>query len=231
MEVEAYEDGKYRQDRRPRRHRRGEGQRRYRRAPRGRRDDGLPPMKLPEPRPAPAAEAAPEQQAAAEPPKPSAPKKNPTPPPSANGEASAHIFASPLARRMAKEAGLNLTAIHGTGPHGRIIEADIGAAKAGWCCAACRLTRTRDIRPRDLRYVRAGQLRARAAQQDAPRHRRAPDEGKQRSPISISPPITRSMRCWPSAMGSTVRPRRAKTASPPIMSRSTTSSSRRSRGR
>ncbi|MCU4179987.1 pyruvate dehydrogenase complex dihydrolipoamide acetyltransferase [Bosea sp. BH3] len=40
-------------------------------------------------------------------------------------------FASPLARRMAKDAGLDLSAIKGSGPHGRIVEKDVEAAKAG----------------------------------------------------------------------------------------------------
>ena len=35
------------------------------------------------------------------------------------------IFASPLARRMAEKAGLDLAALHGTGPRGRIVKADI----------------------------------------------------------------------------------------------------------
>ena len=38
------------------------------------------------------------------------------------------IFASPLARRMAERAGLDLSAIRGTGPHGRIVKADVEAA-------------------------------------------------------------------------------------------------------
>jgi pyruvate dehydrogenase E2 component (dihydrolipoamide acetyltransferase) len=37
------------------------------------------------------------------------------------------IFASPLARRMAQHAGLDLTAIRGSGPQGRIVKADIDA--------------------------------------------------------------------------------------------------------
>jgi pyruvate dehydrogenase E2 component (dihydrolipoamide acetyltransferase) len=53
------------------------------------------------------------------------------PPVSANGAEAGHIFASPLARRLAKEAGLTLAAIHGSGPHGRIVEADVESAKAG----------------------------------------------------------------------------------------------------
>jgi pyruvate dehydrogenase E2 component (dihydrolipoamide acetyltransferase) len=40
------------------------------------------------------------------------------------------IFASPLARRLAGEAGLDLAALRGSGPHGRIVKADIEAALA-----------------------------------------------------------------------------------------------------
>ena len=40
------------------------------------------------------------------------------------------IAASPLARRMAKQAGLNLAAIAGSGPHGRIVKRDIEQALA-----------------------------------------------------------------------------------------------------
>ena len=45
-----------------------------------------------------------------------------------NGE-GARIFASPLARRLAREAGIDLASIRGSGPHGRIIKRDIEAAK------------------------------------------------------------------------------------------------------
>jgi pyruvate dehydrogenase E2 component (dihydrolipoamide acetyltransferase) len=38
------------------------------------------------------------------------------------------IVASPLARRLAKEAGLELAALAGSGPHGRIVKRDIDAA-------------------------------------------------------------------------------------------------------
>ncbi|WP_295946560.1 pyruvate dehydrogenase complex dihydrolipoamide acetyltransferase [uncultured Bartonella sp.] len=40
------------------------------------------------------------------------------------------IFASPLARRLAKQNGLQLSLISGTGPHGRIIKRDIDSAIA-----------------------------------------------------------------------------------------------------
>ncbi|MEO6339482.1 MAG: pyruvate dehydrogenase complex dihydrolipoamide acetyltransferase [Caulobacteraceae bacterium] len=48
--------------------------------------------------------------------------------PTANG---ARIFASPLAKRIAKEKGIDLSAIKGSGPHGRILRADVDAAKPG----------------------------------------------------------------------------------------------------
>ncbi len=41
------------------------------------------------------------------------------------------VAASPLARRMAAQAGLDLSAIRGSGPKGRIVKADIEAALAG----------------------------------------------------------------------------------------------------
>ena len=41
------------------------------------------------------------------------------------------VFSSPLARRLAKEAGIDLARIQGSGPHGRVIARDIAAAKEG----------------------------------------------------------------------------------------------------
>ena len=43
-------------------------------------------------------------------------------------EGSSRIFASPLARRLATERGLDLASLKGSGPHGRIIRADVEAA-------------------------------------------------------------------------------------------------------
>jgi len=40
------------------------------------------------------------------------------------------IFSSPLARRLANEAGLDLTRVQGSGPHGRVIARDVEAAKS-----------------------------------------------------------------------------------------------------
>jgi pyruvate dehydrogenase E2 component (dihydrolipoamide acetyltransferase) len=41
------------------------------------------------------------------------------------------MFASPLARRLAKEAGIDIGRITGSGPHGRVIARDVDAAKSG----------------------------------------------------------------------------------------------------
>jgi pyruvate dehydrogenase E2 component (dihydrolipoamide acetyltransferase) len=46
------------------------------------------------------------------------------------------IFASPLARRMAQQAGIDLAALKGSGPNGRIVKADIEAARQGGAKAA-----------------------------------------------------------------------------------------------
>ena len=41
------------------------------------------------------------------------------------------VFASPLARRLARESGIDLATVVGSGPKGRVIKADIEALKAG----------------------------------------------------------------------------------------------------
>jgi pyruvate dehydrogenase E2 component (dihydrolipoamide acetyltransferase) len=47
------------------------------------------------------------------------------------GASGDRVFSSPLARRLAKDAGIELGRIQGTGPHGRVIARDVEAAKAG----------------------------------------------------------------------------------------------------
>jgi pyruvate dehydrogenase E2 component (dihydrolipoamide acetyltransferase) len=54
-----------------------------------------------------------------------APKAAPAAPKSDDG---ARVFSSPLARRLAAQAGLDLKAIKGTGPHGRIVKRDVEGA-------------------------------------------------------------------------------------------------------
>jgi pyruvate dehydrogenase E2 component (dihydrolipoyllysine-residue acetyltransferase) len=76
-------------------------------------------------------------------PQPSKPAAQPTPPPqpapstqpaaaapspASRGNKDDRIFASPLARRMATQAGIELTQLQGSGPHGRIIRSDVEAA-------------------------------------------------------------------------------------------------------
>jgi pyruvate dehydrogenase E2 component (dihydrolipoamide acetyltransferase) len=91
-----------------------------------------PPPSAPAPVPQPAA-AAP----AATPPKPPAPAPTAAAQaPVTNGHgAGVHgaqrIFSSPLARRLAKDAGVDLGRVQGTGPHGRVIARDVAAAKSG----------------------------------------------------------------------------------------------------
>lgn len=49
---------------------------------------------------------------------------------SAPAPKGSRVFASPLARRMAAEKGVDLSALQGSGPHGRIVKADVEAAQA-----------------------------------------------------------------------------------------------------
>ncbi|MEZ5811249.1 MAG: pyruvate dehydrogenase complex dihydrolipoamide acetyltransferase [Rhizobiaceae bacterium] len=50
------------------------------------------------------------------------------PAPSKDGE---RVFSSPLARRIAKDAGIDIAAVKGSGPKGRVVKADVEAAVAG----------------------------------------------------------------------------------------------------
>ncbi|WP_411837441.1 pyruvate dehydrogenase complex dihydrolipoamide acetyltransferase [Paracoccus sp. ME4] len=49
----------------------------------------------------------------------------------ADGPKGDRVFASPLARRIAKDKGLDLSQIQGSGPHGRIVKADVENAQPG----------------------------------------------------------------------------------------------------
>ncbi len=54
----------------------------------------------------------------------------------ATASGGARVFASPLARRLAKDAGIDLSAVTGSGPRGRIVVDDVKAAKAGGATTA-----------------------------------------------------------------------------------------------
>jgi pyruvate dehydrogenase E2 component (dihydrolipoamide acetyltransferase) len=82
----------------------------------------------PAPAPAPAASPAPAAAPAAKAPAPAAAAPAPSAP-QANGHA--RTFSSPLARRLAKEAGIELGRINGSGPHGRVVARDVEEAKSG----------------------------------------------------------------------------------------------------
>ena len=64
-------------------------------------------------------------------PEPAAEKAEATKAPPAPAKDGERIFASPLARRLAKDAGLDLKTLKGTGPHGRIVKADVESAGKG----------------------------------------------------------------------------------------------------
>jgi pyruvate dehydrogenase E2 component (dihydrolipoamide acetyltransferase) len=51
--------------------------------------------------------------------------------PASQANGHARIFSSPLARRLAKEAGIELARINGSGPHGRVIARDVEEARSG----------------------------------------------------------------------------------------------------
>ncbi|WP_454760049.1 pyruvate dehydrogenase complex dihydrolipoamide acetyltransferase [Caulobacter segnis] len=84
------------------------------------------------PAPAPKAEA-PKAAVAAPAPAAAAPAAAPAAPAPAAPVAAdgSRVFASPLARRLASAAGLDLKGIKGTGPHGRVVKTDVEAAKSG----------------------------------------------------------------------------------------------------
>jgi pyruvate dehydrogenase E2 component (dihydrolipoamide acetyltransferase) len=90
---------------------------------------GAPAPATPAPKAAPAA---PEAKAALEAPTPAKPMAAGGP--VGNGHLPSggdRIFVSPLARRMATQAGIDLSFVKGTGPNGRIVRADIEAAQTG----------------------------------------------------------------------------------------------------
>src|SRR5262245_53676908 len=82
----------------------------------------------PRPAPTPSAAPAPTARSSAGTADGAAPAKPQPPPASAASDGRGRIFASPLARRLAKEAGLDLAALAGSGPHGRIVKSDVEAA-------------------------------------------------------------------------------------------------------
>jgi pyruvate dehydrogenase E2 component (dihydrolipoamide acetyltransferase) len=89
----------------------------------------------------PAPQPAPQRAAASVSPQTAAPRPHASAPPArerpageaaeADGHGANRVFSSPLARRLAKEAGIDIGRIQGSGPHGRVIARDVASAKAG----------------------------------------------------------------------------------------------------
>lgn len=81
---------------------------------------------------APAASGDPAEEAAAEEPEPVAEQPEPTAEaPAAASEPGRRVVASPIARRLAAEHGIDLTSVAASGPGGRVSKADVEAALAG----------------------------------------------------------------------------------------------------
>ncbi|MEA5161700.1 pyruvate dehydrogenase complex dihydrolipoamide acetyltransferase [Cereibacter johrii] len=93
--------------------------------------DAVSSAKVPEPQ-EPADEAAPAQGAPKEAPAPAAK----APEAQAARSEGERVFASPLARRIAKEKGIDLAAVKGSGPRGRIVKADVEGAQPSAAPAA-----------------------------------------------------------------------------------------------
>ena len=96
------------------------------------------PAKKQEAKPAPSFETpaarAPQDEASKKPsPQPSTPRpeEGAKAPVSKDAGPGTRIFSSPLARRLAKDAGIDLSRISGSGPHGRVIASDVESAKSG----------------------------------------------------------------------------------------------------
>jgi pyruvate dehydrogenase E2 component (dihydrolipoamide acetyltransferase) len=72
-----------------------------------------------------------------------APTATPTPAPSAMPAPAAtgdRIVASPLAKRIAEQKGIDLSGVSGSGPNGRIVKADVEGSKAGATAAAAQVS-------------------------------------------------------------------------------------------
>ena len=104
---------------------------------------------------------------AAEPAKAEAPKAAPAAAPAEAPKAAApapaaaparksgeRVFASPLARRLARDAGLDIATLTGSGPHGRIVRSDVEAAgKGGARTAAAPATAASGIEARKVQSL------------------------------------------------------------------------------
>ena len=96
-------------------------------------EEAAPPAAKKEEAPAPADHGKPADAAVAREEKPAAPASAPaaTPAPAAARHDGDRVKASPLARRMAADKGVDLSGVSGSGPNGRIVKADVEKAQPG----------------------------------------------------------------------------------------------------
>jgi pyruvate dehydrogenase E2 component (dihydrolipoamide acetyltransferase) len=110
-------------------------------------EKSTPEVVTPEPEATPVAEAPAPAPAAPEPAPAPAPKVVPTPVVPATTTGS-RIKASPLAKKIAAEKGIDLATIHGSGPSGRIVKADVENAQPGVATpAAAQATSPEPVEP------------------------------------------------------------------------------------
>ena len=137
---------------------------------------------------------------------------DPRPAAAANGR----VFASPLARKIAKDGGLAVEDIIGTGPRGRILRRDVDAALAGRVAddSRARTSSTTESSRRAVAPAGAASVpRAMAAYEEIPhsRIRRATAAGSSRARrpprTSTSVPPSAPRRCSPCGRRSTRTPR------------------------
>jgi pyruvate dehydrogenase E2 component (dihydrolipoamide acetyltransferase) len=80
--------------------------------------------------------------------RPAAPDASQEPSSHAQGRDS-RVFGSPLARKLAKELGLDLSSLTGSGPNGRILRRDVEAARMQHAASPERVSRAEDLLPAD----------------------------------------------------------------------------------
>jgi pyruvate dehydrogenase E2 component (dihydrolipoamide acetyltransferase) len=146
----------------------------------------------------------------------------------ASGE---RTFSSPLARRIAKDAGVDVAQVSGSGPHGRVVKRDVEAAIASGTGKAAAAPQATAAAPAaapkgmsdDAVLKNFAEGSYELVKHDGMRKviARRLQESKQTIPHFTSPSIANLMRCWPCVRSSTRQPR-SRTTSPPTSSRSTT---------
>src|SRR5499427_5897440 len=120
-------------------------------------ETALPAGAAPAPISAPKPAAAPAPKATA--PAPASPTPAPPPPKPAAAPSGGRIFASPLAKRIAAETGIDLSRLKGSGPNGRIVKADVEQAKPTAAPAAAPAPKVAPAPSAQLVFVAPGDTR------------------------------------------------------------------------